>query len=70
MEKKTSPQERASNKDLRVMLQATHEAGQLESLAMTAADELFIQELAVYRDQGEDPARSLYRFILRFKNNK
>ncbi len=37
---------------------------------MTAADKLFIQELEVCSDEGEDPARSLQRFILRFRNDK
>ena len=53
-----------------MVLQATHEAGQLQGLSMTEADKLFIHELWVYSDEGEDPARSLHRFILRFRNNK
>jgi hypothetical protein len=67
---KTSPKRQESHKDLRVVLQAMHEAGQLQTLSMTEADKLFIQELGIYSDQGEDPVRSLQRFILRFKNNK
>lgn len=68
--KKTSPKKQESHKDLRILLQATHESGQLQGLSMTDADKLFIQELAVYSDEGEDPARSLQRFILHFRNNK
>ena len=68
--KKKSPQKKEDHKDLRIMLQATYESGQLQKMSMTEADELFIKELAVYSDDGEDPARSLQRFILRFKNNK
>ena len=68
--KKASPKKQESHKDLRILLQASHEAGQLQALSMTEADQLFIQELGVYSDEGEDPARSLQRFILRFRNNK
>jgi hypothetical protein len=68
--KKKSPQKKEDHKDLRIMLQATYESGQLQKMSMTEADELFIKELAVYSEDGEDPARSLQRFILRFKNNK
>ncbi len=68
--KKKSPQKREEHKDLRIMLQAAYESGQLQRMSITEADELFIKELAVYSDDGEDPARSLQRFILRFKNNK
>jgi len=65
--KKTSPQKRPEHADLRVVLSATHESGQLQNMPMTKADELFIKQLAVYSDSGEDPARSLQRFIDRFK---
>ena len=68
--KKPSPKKKPAHKELRLMLQALHETGQLQKLSITEADELFIRELGVYSDEGEDPARSLQRFILRFKNNK
>ena len=68
--KKTSPKKQDIHRDLRIVLQATYESGQLQGLSMTEADVLFIQELAVYSDEGADPARSLQRFILRFRNNK
>ena len=52
---------------LRVMLHALNETKVLNNLSMDAADKLFIQELEVYSNDGEDPARSLYRFINRWK---
>lgn len=52
---------------LRVMLHALNEAKVLANLSLDAADKLFIQELEVYSNDGEDPARSLYRFINRWK---
>lgn len=52
---------------LRVMLHALNEIKVLNNLSMDAADKLFIQELEVYSNDGEDPARSLYRFINRWK---
>lgn len=68
--KNNSPKKLEMHNDLRLMLQATHEAGMLVGMSMTEADKLFIQELSVYPDDGEDPARGLQRFILRWKNNK
>lgn len=68
--KKKSPRQKMDHKGLRVALQATHETGRLDRLSMTEADELFIKELGLYSNDGEDPARGLQRFILRWKNNK
>lgn len=53
---------------LRVLLHSLNDSGQLDSLSQNDADVLFIQQLQVYSDDGEDPARSLYRFIQRWKN--
>lgn len=53
----------------RVILNALNDSGQLNSLSEKEADLLFIQKLQVYSNDGEDPARSLYRFIQRYKNN-
>jgi len=55
---------------LRVILNACDEVGWLENLSQNEADKIFIKELQVYSDDGEDPARSLQKFIYRFKNNK
>ena len=55
------------NQDLRFMLQLMHEVKALPNLSLTEADLLFIQELKVYSDRGTDPARSLMRFIQRWK---
>lgn len=68
--KNNSPKKSETHNDLRVMLQATHEAGMLGRMSMTEADKLFIQELCVYPNDGEDPVRGLQKFILRWKNNK
>lgn len=68
--KNNSPKKLEMHNDLRLMLQATHEDGTLGGMSMTEADKLFIQELSVYPNDGEDPARGLQRFILRWKNNK
>lgn len=65
-----SPKKMEIHNDLRIMLQATHESGLLHGMSMTEADKTFIQELSVYPNDGEDPARSLHKFILRWKNNK
>lgn len=56
--------------DLRVLLQACHEDGSLQNMGMEEADRLFIQELKAYHVDGEEPQRSLFRFINRWKNNK
>lgn len=67
----TLSEEPASHFDLRVLLQAAYEGGLLEKLStLSEADRFFIQELRAYSDKGEDPARSLLRFISRWKANK
>lgn len=58
------------HQDLRSILQLFHEANVLGSLTLTDADMLFIKELKVYTDKGHDPARSLMRFIQRWKAEK
>ncbi len=58
------------HQDLRYLLQFFHEAGILGSLTLTDVDILFIRELKVYSDSGDDPARSLMRFIQRWKAEK
>jgi hypothetical protein len=55
---------------LRVLMHALDDSGQLDQLSEKEADLLFIQQLQVYSDNGEDPSRSLYRFIQRWKHNK
>ena len=55
------------NQDLRFMLHILHEAKALADLTLSEADVLFIQELKLYSDNGKDPARSLMRFIQRWK---
>lgn len=55
---------------LRVLMHALNDSGQLDQLSEKEADLLFIQQLQVYSDDGEDPSRSLYRFIQRWKHNK
>lgn len=52
---------------LRVILHGLNDSGQLETLSEKEADALLIKQLQVYSDDGEDPARSLYRFIQRWK---
>lgn len=58
------------HQDLRFMLQVLHESNTLASLTLSEADVLFIKELKIYTDQGEEPARSLMRFIQRWKRDK
>lgn len=58
------------NQDLRFMLQLMHEVKALPNLSLNEADLLFIQELKVYSDSGADPARSLMRFIQRWKADR
>ena len=55
---------------LRVILNALNDSGQLNSLSEKDADLLLIQQLQVYSEDGEDPARSLYRFIQRWKRHQ
>lgn len=52
---------------LRVILHACNEAKWLENLSQDATAKLFIDRLHVYSDNGDDPERSLYRFIDRWK---
>lgn len=58
------------HQDLRFMLQLFHEVKALGSFILSDADVLFIKELKVYSDKGDDPARSLMRFIQRWKAEK
>ncbi|MEW6314469.1 MAG: hypothetical protein AB1513_10605 [Pseudomonadota bacterium] len=58
------------HQDLRVMLQCMSEARMLGELTMSEADQLFIRELKVYSDGEGDSARSLMRFIQRWKQAK
>lgn len=58
------------HRDLRGVLQFLHEMKALASLTLDEADLLFIQELKLYQDAGDDPARSLMRFIQRWKAEK
>ncbi len=68
---KTKPHEALLiHQDLRFMLQLFHEAKALPDLTLTEADLLFIRELKLYSDKGADPARSLMRFIQRWKADK
>lgn len=56
--------------DLRLLLHLCYEMGALDDLSQTDADKIFIQELRLYSDRGKDPARSLFRFIQRWKAEK
>lgn len=58
------------HQDLRSVLQLFHEMKTLSSFALDDADLLFIKELKLYQDAGKDPARSLMRFIQRWKAEK
>ncbi len=58
------------HQDLRFMLQIMHELNALPELTLSEADLLFIHELKLYSDNGADPARSLMRFIQRWKAEK
>ena len=55
--------------DLRFFLQLFHEAKVLPKLSIEQSDLLFIQELKLYNEAG-DPARSLWRFIERWKQQQ
>lgn len=55
---------------LRVILHGLNDSGQLDSLSEKEADTLLIKQLQIYSDDGEDPARSLYRFIQRWKEKQ
>ncbi len=58
------------HQDLRLILQLLHETQSLNALTLSDADVLFIKELKLYTSCGEDPARSLMRFIQRWKHEK
>lgn len=58
------------HRDLRLVLQLFHEMKTLSSFTLEDADLLFIKEFKLYQDAGEDPARSLMRFIQRWKAEK
>lgn len=58
------------HQDLRFILQLFHEMKTLSSLTLEEADLLFIKELKLYQDGGNDPTRSLMRFIQRWKADK
>lgn len=52
---------------LRVILHSCQEDGILSQMSLDDKDRIFIQELEVYSNDGEDPVRSLARFIDRWK---
>lgn len=58
------------HQNLRAVLQLLHEMQTLSSFTLDDADWLFIKELKLYQDTGDDPARSLTRFIQRWKAEK
>lgn len=58
------------NQDLRFMLQLMHEAKVLPNLTLSETDLLFIHELKLYSNKGADPARSLMRFIQRWRQDR
>jgi len=58
------------HQDLRTVLQFFHEINTISLFTLDEADLLFIKELKVYQDAGKDPARSLMRFIQRWKAEK
>jgi len=58
------------HRDLRAVLQLFHEMKTLTLFTLDEADLLFIKELKLYQDAGQDPTRSLMRFIQRWKAEK
>jgi hypothetical protein len=54
---------------LRVMLHAFNELKLLDDISQDAAAKLFIDDLQVYSNDGDDPERSLYKFIYRWKKS-
>jgi len=58
------------HRDLKTLLQLFHEMNTLKNFSIDEADLLFITELKVYQDRGKDPARSLMRFIQRWRAEK
>ena len=65
---KTKPKKpKEEFRELRFTLQALEEAEGLEGLGMEAAYRLLCIDLNLYPHDGADPARSLWRFISRWK---
>jgi len=58
------------HQDLRTMLYVFQDLKILDDLSLNETDLLFIKELKLYQDAGKDPARSLMRFIQRWKEQK
>jgi len=58
------------HQDLRFMLQIFYEANALQELTLTNSDMLLINELKLYPNKGDDPSRSLMRYIQRWKAEK
>jgi hypothetical protein len=56
-----------AHKEIRMVLQMLHEAERLRMMSMSDIDKLFIKELQIYSNEGEEPDRSLMRFIQRWK---
>lgn len=56
--------------DLRYCLYALEEDGRLDSLTIESAYRLFCEELQLYPTDSEDPARSLWQFIRRWKKTR
>ena len=54
-------------RELRFILQALEEADGLQALTIESAYQLLCVDLNLYPQEGEDPARSLWRFISRWK---
>jgi hypothetical protein len=68
---KKRPEKRmARYADLRYMLAALDEVNALESLGIEEAYQLFCVDLDLYPEIGKDPARSLQKFILRWKKER
>jgi hypothetical protein len=59
-----------AHQDLRSMLQVFQDLNIFDDLSQMETDLLFIEELKLYQDAGKDPARSLMRFIQRWKEQK
>jgi hypothetical protein len=58
------------HQDMRNMLRVFEDLNALDSMSMKEADWLFVQELKTYQNAGSDPARSLMRFIQRWKEGQ
>jgi len=61
--------EKSELEPLRVMLHAFNELTVLDNLSQDAAAKLFIDDLQVYSNDGDDPERSLHKFIYRWKKS-